>query len=1029
MPILDTSSSITSTGNTTTVWPHTVTATGVNRLLMVSLSNRNGCTANPLSNVSYNGVNLTKLSAVLQPGGSYYNEVWYLVNPSTGTNNVSVTSLNGGCEYLNAIATSWTGVSQTNPLGTVTALTGSNSAGTQSVTLAGTQTSDTIFSSLTLTNGATSTFSSGTTNIKSSLLSGYTIYANQTVAAATNTIYTFSQNTYTDWEIVSVALHSDTGSTPAPATYAISGKVFNDANSNGILDPGETAYVGAVVNLTGAASASTTSDSFGNYTFSNLSTGTYTLTLTIPTGYKATTVNPVSVTLSANTTDNFGLVSTPVTSTSVSGAPVTMPIISWGVPTSASSVSGTNLVSNINTAPGTETTNLAYDSLNNHNWQSTSVPAWVALDLSSVPTSQRGKVDVLWYNNTNAFDCCLIASGGTYAGLPRNYTIEANSAVGGVTPSSGWITLATVTGNTYHERENVVDLTGYNWVRVNVSTVNGTDTSVQLMHLDIFDLSASKGVPQDSWAFYGDSITLGSTNYAKVYVGSPLNFTYSTLINNQLSKYYPAQTDGGIVGASITDAQTNLSNWLSVFPGKYVDISYGTNDATANMAPATFYSKYSGVIQTVLAAGKIPIVPKIPWAAATTTEVNVPGLNTQIDSLYAAFPSIIKGPDFHTYFLNNPTLIQSGGIHPTENGYAAMKRLWACSMLVSVYGVPESTVATSSGCSSFAAYLPNSTSTPAPATYAISGKVFNDANSNGILDPGETGYSSGAVLTLSGAASGTTTSASDGTYSFPNLPGGNYSVALTVPSNYKTTSLNPVSISLAANNTTNFGIIQLTATPPPSTSSSPLLDASSVISSTSQSQTSWSHIVSSGSNRLLVVSISNRNGCTTSPITSVTSNGVALTKLAAVLQSPSNSYYNEIWYLLNPVSGTNTINISAANGGCEYLSAVATSWTGVNQTTPFGTPVILNNDGSGAQTVTLSNTQTTDTILSTINQDNGATASFGSPSALVNTSINTGSNTKNYVVQTPVSSTSTSLQVNLNSYSNWVIFAVAMHGI
>ncbi|GAC1574252.1 MAG: hypothetical protein NVS3B9_5820 [Candidatus Doudnabacteria bacterium] len=576
--------------------------------------------------------------------------------------------------------------------------------------------------------------------------------------------------------------------------YSISGFAFNDANSNGIKDAGETGYAGAIIKLSGLSTASTTSAADGSYSFSNLPTGNYTVTVTVPAGLVATSTNPVSISLGANNVTNFGL--------GVAPAPVAMPVVSWGKPISASTTSGTNAVTNLNTAPGNLTTNATYDVLNNYNWQSTVVPAWVALDLSTVPVGQRGKVDLLWYNNTNAYQCCLIGSGGSFSGLPSNYTIEANAAAGGTAaPATGWLTLTTVTGNVYHEREHVIDLTGYNWVRMNISTVNGTDTTVQLMHLDIFDLSGTAGVPQDSWFFIGDSITLSAVNYAQVFFQSVLNFTYSTQIKSQLPSYYPAQTDGGIVGASTSDGVNNISAWLAAFPGRYVDVSYGTNDATGNVAPATFYNNYVTIIQAILNAGKIPLVSKIPWASNTTTQANVPALNAQIDSLYLNFPQIVKGPDFYKFFYNNQSEMGSGGVHPVSQGYADMRNLWACSSLVNVYQVARATVAASANCSALMTYIPSSS-----APYSISGSVYNDANRNGIKDAGETAYA-GAIVTLSGAASVTTTSAADGSYSFSNLVSGNYTLTITVPAGLLVTSTNPVSITaLSANNTTNFGL-------------------------------------------------------------------------------------------------------------------------------------------------------------------------------------------------------------------------------
>ncbi|GAC1574870.1 MAG: hypothetical protein NVS3B9_6980 [Candidatus Doudnabacteria bacterium] len=1018
-PVLDASTTMSSTGLSATTWTHTVGATGTNRLLTVTIYNRNVSVNGVVASVTYNGVALTALSQVLQTGAGYYTEVWYLVNPPTGANSVTINVANGGSQYLAAVAASWTGVNTTTPFGTpTTSVNNSLGGAAQTMSIPNTTTADTILSVVNADNTTTTAFTAPTVEINHIANVSYSDYSASTAGASGSTPVVFSQSAFSDWNYIGVAIHSSS----APITFSLSGIVFNDLNNNGVQDTGENGYAGVALNLSGAASASTVTASNGTYSFTGLSTGSYTLTMTPPNGYNASTVNPVNITLSGSLTSNFGITAQTNYST---GVPAAMPIISWGVPTFASSVSGTNVVSNLTTAPGNETTNSTYDQLNNKNWQSVSVPAWVALDLSTVPAAQRGKVDVLWYNNTNAYDCCLIASGGTYAGLPRNYTIEANSATGGGTaaPATGWVTLATVTSNTYHERENVVDLTGYNWVRVNVSTVNGTDTAVQLMHLDVFDLSATAGVPKDSWFFVGDSITLGSTNYAKVYFGSALNFTYSTKIQNQLSNRYPAQTDGGIVGASTNDGVAKINTWLAAFPGRYVDIGYGTNDATAGTAPTTFYNNYETIIQAVLNAGKVPLVPKIPWASNTTTQANVPGLNAQLDTLYKNYPQIIKGPDFYAYFFNHQSEIGAGDVHPNDTGYADMRRLWACSMLISVYGVPNSTVAASSDCSPYATYLPGST---APTTtYNISGIVFNDTNSNGVKDVGESAFA-GATLSLSGASTASATSAADGSYSFSGLASGSYTVTISPPSGYLTTSPNPISLTISANGTANFGLHQSLAPTP----GVPALDTYSTATSTSLTVTNWSHTVTSaGADRILIVSLGSRNSCTNSPLTSVTYNGVALTNLAAILQNPALSYYSEVWYLVNPASGTHTISVTSANGGCEYLEAVASSWTGVNQTVPFGT-LATSTNSTPLTTVTLNliNTQTTDVGFLALSTNNSATATFNSPATVIGSVTQTGASMKNYISQTPGLSGSTAMTFNTGSFSEWVAIAAPLRG-
>lgn len=93
------------------------------------------------------------------------------------------------------------------------------------------------------------------------------------------------------------------------ARHDLTGTVYVDTNQNGFQDSGENGYNGATITLDTEQTATT--DSNGNYTFSDLVYGTYETTLTLPSGYTVTTTNPVSVALNANTTQNFGIFSGP----------------------------------------------------------------------------------------------------------------------------------------------------------------------------------------------------------------------------------------------------------------------------------------------------------------------------------------------------------------------------------------------------------------------------------------------------------------------------------------------------------------------------------------------------------------------------------------------------------------------------------------------------------------------------------------------------------------------------------------------
>ena len=71
----------------------------------------------------------------------------------------------------------------------------------------------------------------------------------------------------------------------------IHGMVFNDQNTNGIPDSGETGISGRTITLQGPMSRSVTTDSAGNYAFTGLEAGQYTVRDSIPQGW-AQTVPP-----------------------------------------------------------------------------------------------------------------------------------------------------------------------------------------------------------------------------------------------------------------------------------------------------------------------------------------------------------------------------------------------------------------------------------------------------------------------------------------------------------------------------------------------------------------------------------------------------------------------------------------------------------------------------------------------------------------------------------------------------------------
>jgi len=90
-------------------------------------------------------------------------------------------------------------------------------------------------------------------------------------------------------------------------------------------------------------------------------------------------------------------------------------------------------------------------------WYGTA-PDYLAYDLSAVPEIERKKVIAVWYNNTANYDYTIGNYGGSSSSMPTEYTIEVNASEGGAYPADGWVVVDTVTDNTLHSRQHLVDI-------------------------------------------------------------------------------------------------------------------------------------------------------------------------------------------------------------------------------------------------------------------------------------------------------------------------------------------------------------------------------------------------------------------------------------------------------------------------------------------------------------------------------------------------------------------------------------------
>jgi len=326
------------------------------------------------------------------------------------------------------------------------------------------------------------------------------------------------------------------------------------------------------------------------------------------------------------------------------------------------------------------TASRAYQSTRHDAWRSSGLPAALAYDLSSVPAANRRSIYLVWYNDlTYGYDHTL--GGGPGYNNPGSYTIEANAAAGGSLPTTGWVTLESVVGNVLHSRDYVLPFAGYNWVRLNASASDGSPGNSDIvLNLDVYD--AGGGVT-DGWLFAGDSITASGMGHNDLSVHAE-SFTNQV---GALTGIYPPQQNAGVGGWSAGHLIAHLPRWLQSFHGRYVTLSLGTNDAAAVSVPGDFYEHMAALIKQVLAAGKIPVVPTIPWSRDPTHARNIPALNAQIQKLYRKLPSVIPGPDLYAYLEAHQDYISPDNVHPTQAGYAAVRTLWAAVAAKSIYGL------------------------------------------------------------------------------------------------------------------------------------------------------------------------------------------------------------------------------------------------------------------------------------------------------------------------------------------------------
>jgi FG-GAP repeat. len=217
-------------------WPHTV-GTGTSRVLIVGVSTTvTVLPAFPAARVretppgvTYGGTALTRIGTRLSPNNFTAVEMFILVNPPSGTANISVTFLPLAANYAVGGSASFTGVNQTMPTGVFTS--NANTDNTPTVTVADSNTGDVVIDTLGADFNIAVGISPGpgqTERWRGDFGGTFHIGAGSTETASSPVTMSWTTSAADDWALGAVALRA---ATPTAITADISGRVTNSSGS------------------------------------------------------------------------------------------------------------------------------------------------------------------------------------------------------------------------------------------------------------------------------------------------------------------------------------------------------------------------------------------------------------------------------------------------------------------------------------------------------------------------------------------------------------------------------------------------------------------------------------------------------------------------------------------------------------------------------------------------------------------------------------------------------------------------------
>ena len=564
-------------------------------------------------------------------------------------------------------------------------------------------------------------------------------------------------------------------SAPPPAT-----SLANPLGISGSISPASSGS-GATVSLDGPIKSTTTADSSGNYTFTNLANGSYTVAasksgVTFSPANVQVTVNGsevtgVNFTASGGSQNTFTISGTVSPAGNGSGATVTL----GGAATATTTTNGFGVYNFIGLANGSYTVTASKSGFTfspsslqvtvnganviGENFTASAVPPTTYSISGTISTAANGSGATVTLSGAAGATTTANSSGAySFTGLANgSYTVTASKSGFTFSPSSLQVTVngANVTGENF--TASAVPPTTYSISGTISTAANGSGATVTL--------SGAAGATTTANSSGAYSFT-GLANGSYTVTASKSGFTFS-----------PSSLQVTVNGANVTGENFTAS---AVPPTTYSisgTISTAANGSGATVtlagaAGATTTANSSGAYSfTGLANGSYTVTASKSGFtfSPSSLQVSVNGANVTGENFTA---SAI------TYSISGTitTAANGSGATVTLAGAAGATTTANSSGAYSFTGLANGSYTVTASKNGFT-FSPSSLQvtvnganvigenfTASAITYSISGTISTAANG------------SGATVTLAGAASATTTANSSGAYSFTGLANGSYTV-------------------------------------------------------------------------------------------------------------------------------------------------------------------------------------------------------------------------------------------------------------